>query len=535
MAEDYVLEMHGITKHYFGNRVLNDVTLRVKPGEIHGLVGENGAGKSTLMNILFGMPVIYSTGGFAGEIRFCGDQVLFESPRKALESGIGMVHQEFMLIPGFSVAENIKLNREPLKDSFLTRIFGQRMKKLDWPTISKDSRVALDAVGLGIDEMLPIEGLPIGYLQFIEIAREVDKRGVRLLVFDEPTALLTETESEQLLSAIKRIAAEGVAIIFISHRLDEVLSICDTVTVMRDGEVVTSIGTLDPTTTIARISELMVGRKVVRPDYAKRTKEPSDEDIILSIENLEVHMPGEEVSGITLNVRRGEILGIGGLAGQGKIGVGNGLMGLFPTEGRVQKDSQEIPLNYPGHAYQRKVAFLSEDRKVVGLILDRPIEYNVTVVATLVKSMFQKTVGFGSRGVRIRDKESAREFARRMISDLDIRCTDPDQIVRRLSGGNQQKVCIARALALEPEILLVSEPTRGIDVGAKEKILDLLVSLNREKGMTIVLTSSELAELRKVCDRIALVYGGKLVDILSPDDSNAKFGLTMSGRRVEAL
>ncbi|HHY12874.1 MAG TPA: sugar ABC transporter ATP-binding protein [Firmicutes bacterium] len=534
MAEDYVLEMHGITKHYFGNRVLNDVTLRVKPGEIHGLVGENGAGKSTLMNILFGMPVIHSTGGFQGEIKYCGNQVIFNSPRQALESGIGMVHQEFMLIPGFTVAENIKLNREPLKDSFLTKAFGQRMKKLDWLRIRSDSRAALDTVGLGIDEMLPVVGLPVGYMQFIEIAREVDKEGVRLLVFDEPTALLTETESEQLLSAIKRIAATGVAVIFISHRLDEVLSICENVTVMRDGEVVTSVGTPDPTTTIERIAELMVGRKVERPEYAKRTQEPSDEDTILNIENLEVDMPGEEVHGITLSVRRGEILGIGGLAGQGKIGISNGIMGLFPAQGLVTKDGSEIPLNDPGHAYQQKLAFLSEDRKVVGLILDRPIEYNVTVVATLVKSMFQKTFGARSRGIEIRDKKSAWNFTMQMIRELDIRCTGPGQIVRRLSGGNQQKVCIARALALEPEILLVSEPTRGIDVGAKERILDLLVSLNREKGMTIILTSSELAELRKVCDRIAVIYGGNLVDILSPDDSNARFGLTMSGRRAEA-
>jgi simple sugar transport system ATP-binding protein len=209
-------------------------------------------------------------------------------------------------------------------------------------------------------------------------------------------------------------------------------------------------------------------------------------------------------------------------------------MGLFPATGFVLKDGAEIPLNNPAQAYQRKLAFLSEDRKVVGLILDRPIEYNVTVVATLVKSMFQKTFGVRSGGIKVRDKKSARKFARQMIGELDIRCTGPDQIVRRLSGGNQQKICIARALALEPEILLVSEPTRGIDVGAKEIILDLLVSLNREKGMTIILTSSELAELRKVCDRIAVIYGGRLVDILSPDDSNARFGLTMSGRRVEA-
>ncbi|HHX10916.1 MAG TPA: sugar ABC transporter ATP-binding protein, partial [Firmicutes bacterium] len=481
----YVLEMHGITKHYYGNRVLNNVTLKVKPGEIHGLVGENGAGKSTLMNILFGMPVIHDTGGFQGKIRFCGTETVFGSPRQALESGIGMVHQEFMLIPGFTVAENIKLNREPLKDTLLARVAGQRMKKLDWPKIVSDSRTALHMVGLGIDEMLPVTGLPVGYMQFIEIAREVDKQGVKLLVFDEPTALLTETESEQLLSSVRRIAGSGVAVIFISHRLDEVLSICDNITVMRDGEVVTSLSASDPNTTIDKIAELMVGREVERPQYPKRAKEPGDDDIILSLEDLSVDMPGEEVHGITLRVRRGEILGIGGLAGQGKIGISNGIMGVYPARGRVVKDGVEIPLNDPGHAYKQRLALLSEDRKNVGLILDRPIDYNIAVVATLVKSMFQKTLGVGGVGIRIRDNRSIRQFAEAMIRELDIRCTGPGQIVRRLSGGNQQKVCIARALALDPEILLVSEPTRGIDVGAKQRILDLLVSLNREKGMTI--------------------------------------------------
>ena len=529
----YVLEMHGITKDYYGNRVLNDVTLKVKPGEIHGLVGENGAGKSTLMNILFGMPVIHNTGGFQGKIRFRGAETVFDSPRQALESGIGMVHQEFMLIPGFTVAENIKLNREPLRDTLLAKLAGRRMKRLDWPKIVSDSKAALNMVGLGIDEMLPVAGLPVGYMQFVEIAREVDKQGVKLLVFDEPTALLTETESEQLLSSVRTIAASGVAVIFISHRLDEVLSICDSVTVMRDGEVVTTMSTSDQDTTIDRIAELMVGREVKRPDYPKRAKEPGDDDIVLTVEDLKVDMPGEEVHGVTLRVRRGEILGIGGLAGQGKIGISNGIMGVYPAQGRVIKDGTEIPLNNPAEAYRQKLAFLSEDRKNVGLILDRSIEYNISVVATLVKSMFQKTLGVGPVGIRVRDKKSAREFAAGMISELDIRCTGPGQLVRRLSGGNQQKVCIARALALDPEILLVSEPTRGIDVGAKQRILDLLVSLNREKGMTIILTSSELAELRMVCDRIAVIYGGRLVDMLSPDDSNARFGMAMSGRRAE--
>lgn len=348
------------------------------------------------------------------------------------------------------------------------------------------------------------------------------------MVFDEPTALLTEVEAEQLLEALKRIASSGIAVIFISHRLEEVLGICDNVTVLRDGEVVASMPAAEAT--IGRVAELMVGRKVERPPLPPRAKEPSCEDLIMRISDLAVDMPGEEVRGVSLDVRRGEILGIGGLAGQGKTGIANGIMGLFPARGSVVKDGAPVPLNVAGEAYKRAVAFLSEDRKGIGLILEKPVEYNVTVVAMLVKGSFQRTA---AGRIRIKDRKAALAYTRRIISDLDVRCMGPSQAVRRLSGGNQQKVCIARALALDPEVLLVSEPTRGIDVGAKERVLELLVHLNRAKGVTIILTSSELNELRKVCDRVAIVYGGKLVDVLSPDDSNARFGLAMAGKRAE--
>jgi simple sugar transport system ATP-binding protein len=277
------------------------------------------------------------------------------------------------------------------------------------------------------------------------------------------------------------------------------------------------------------IAELMVGRQTERPDLGQRPIEPSDDDIVLELTNLEVDMPGEEVKGLSLSVRRGEILGIAGLAGQGKIGISNGIMGIFPSRGSVKKDGEEIPLNRPGEAYKRGIAFLSEDRKGVGLILDRSIDSNISVVASLVKGDFLRSLPLG---LRVRDRKAATAYAEQAIKDLDIRCTGPAQLLRHLSGGNQQKVCVARALALRPEVLLVSEPTRGIDVGAKEKILDLLVSMNRKQGVTIVLTSSELAELRRVSDRIAVIYNGKLVDILSPDDSNAKFGLAMAGKKV---
>ena len=351
-----------------------------------------------------------------------------------------MVHQEFMLLPAFNIAENIKLNREPLIPTPLTRLFGTRLSRVDMPKVRRDARRALDTIGLGIDEMLPVIGLPIGFMQFIEVAREVDKTGVRVLVFDEPTALLTESEAGELLAALKRIASSGVAIIFISHRLEEVLTVCDNITVLRDGEVVAT--TPSSGATLTMIAELMVGRKTERPDLGRRAVEPSDDDIVLEISNLEVDMPGEEVRGLSLSIRRGEILGIGGLAGQGKVGISNGIMGIFPSRGSIRKDGEEIPLNRPGEAYKRGIAFLSEDRKGVGLILDRSIEYNISVVASLTKGDFLRSLPLG---IRVRDRRSASLYAEQAIKDLDIRCIGPSQRLRHLSGGNQQKVCIARA------------------------------------------------------------------------------------------
>ena len=259
------LELKGIVKEYEQNRVLKGVSLSVREGEIHALVGENGAGKSTLMNILFGMPVIWETGGYEGEVLLGGAPARFQSPAEAMEAGIGMVHQEFMLLPGFRVAENIKLNREPTLPNPASRVLGKKLESLDVARMRADARRALDAVGLGIDEWILVAGLPVGHMQFIEIAREVDKERLKLLIFDEPTAVLTESDAEKLLDIMRGLASKGHAILFITHRLDEVLAVANRITVLRDGEVV---GTPDPkTTTVARIAELMVGvvrRRAVR-------------------------------------------------------------------------------------------------------------------------------------------------------------------------------------------------------------------------------------------------------------------------------
>ncbi|NMB45466.1 MAG: sugar ABC transporter ATP-binding protein [Firmicutes bacterium] len=523
--------MRGITKSFFGNTVLKGVDIAVDAGEIHALVGENGAGKSTLMNILFGMPTIHHTGGFEGNILVDGEITQIESPADAMELGIGMVHQEFMLMPGFTVTENIKLNRELSRSNVLSKIVGNRLELLDMEQMGKDSRQALDRLGVDIDHWLPVAGLPVGYMQFVEIAREIDKSKVRVLVFDEPTAVLTESEAELFLQAVKRLAEAGLAILFISHRLAEVVEVAHQVTVLRDGEIVGRLS--GEATKVDKIAEMMVGRKISRPVLPPRKREPNEEDIILDINDLVVDMPGERLRGLNLAVRRGEIIGLGGLAGHGKVAVANGIMGLYPAAGTVLKDGEELPLNEPEVALSQGLAFVSEDRRGTGLLLDESIEDNIVFTSQQIQNKFlRKRLPWPA--MYVRDAEAIRQHALQSIEELDIRCQGPEQAVRRLSGGNQQKVCLGRALTLSPEILFASEPTRGIDIGAKSLVLDLLVDFNRQFGMTVVITSSELAELRMICDRIAIIYQGRLVGILGPDDSDTEYGLMMAGgKRAE--
>ncbi len=519
-----ILELRDISKEYYGNRVLKGVTLAVRPGTIHGLLGENGAGKSTLMNVLFGMPVIHDTGGYQGEVVLAGSPARFRSPDEAMAAGIGMVHQEFMLIPGFAVAENIKLNREPTLPNLMSRVAGRKLEIVDRKTCGADSRVALDTVGMNVDEWAMVAGLPVGHKQFIEIAREVDKRHVRLLIFDEPTAVLTESEAEELLAVMRSLAARGIGILFITHRLDEVLAVCDDITVLRDGEVA---GRPDPRdTTVIRIAELMVGRPALAAGAAG-SRAAATGPPALEVRDLAVDMPGERVESVSFTLGAGEVLGIAGLAGHGKIGIANGLMGLYPARGTVRKHGEPLALNDPRAAIRALLAFVSEDRRGVGILPDESIELNIALTAIEAQGRFLHPAPL--EPLRLMDGRAVRRHAHEMIRALDIRCTGPRQHVRRLSGGNQQKVCLARAMTLEPDTLLVSEPTRGIDVGAKERVLELLRSLNRERGMSLIVTSSELAELRSICDRIAIVYHGRIEAILGRDASDADYGLAMAG------
>ncbi|MDR7856886.1 sugar ABC transporter ATP-binding protein [Tissierella sp.] len=521
-----LLKVANVGKSYNENVVLKDISFTLEKGKILGLVGENGAGKSTLMNILFGMNVIVETGGYEGEIYFDGKKIDFKNPVNALNAGIGMVHQEFSLIPGFTVAENILLNMEKTKSSFISKIFGKRLETIDRVEISKNAQDVIDVLGVSLDTETLVSEIPVGYKQFIEIAREIKRDQVKMIILDEPTAVLTESEADILLESMKKLSDMGVSIIFISHRLREITSVCDTMVVLRDGNVVVERPTEG--VDIRQIAKWMVGRDIEeKKEQEVRVSKIDEKDIILESKNLWVDMPGEVIRNASIKIRKGEILGIGGLAGQGKLGFPNGIMGLFASGGEVFFENEPLPLNNTLEVLKRGISFVSEDRRGVGLLLDEPIDWNIAFNAMQTQDRFLKSYLGGL--FTFRDDKSMRECAQEYIEQLKIKCTSEKQLARNLSGGNQQKVCLAKAFATKPKLLFVSEPTRGIDVGAKELVLNALRKYNEEYNTTIVIISSELEELRSISDRIAIVCEGEIYGILPPDTEITEFGLLMSG------
>lgn len=524
MEKAPLLEMKHIKKDFFGNQVLDDINLTLEEGEVVGLVGENGAGKSTLMKILFGADVIRETGGYGGDILINSQKVNFQSPFDAIEAGIGMVHQEFSLIPGFSATENILLNRENKKKSVLSNIISDRMDILDRAKMDENAAEAIKKMGVNIDQNMKISSMPVGHRQFTEIARELSKEQLKLLILDEPTAVLTEKEAEALLESIRGMSKRGIAVIFITHRLGEILSVCDKVVTMRDGVVVCEKAAAD--TNVKEITQYMVGRSITAGlGYDSGRDRKISDKTILSIKKLWVDMPGETVRNVNLEVKEGEILGIGGLAGQGKLGIPNGIMGLYQAGGDVEFKGEKIPLNSPRKCLDSGFAFVSEDRRGVGLLLDESLEWNISFPAMQIQNKFLKNY-FGGL-IKWRDDAAIKEVTDKYIEELQIKCTDSKQKAKELSGGNQQKICLAKAFALEPNLLFVSEPTRGIDVGAKALVLDALKRFNKEKKVTVVMISSELEELRQTCDRIAIVSGGKVAGILPASVSSEQFGELM--------
>jgi simple sugar transport system ATP-binding protein len=470
------------------------------------------------------MPVIHETGGYEGKIFLEDREINFSNPLEALDAGIGMVHQEFSLLPGFTAAENIVLNRESTKYNFLVEVFSERMRTLQRGIMNARAKKAIEKLGVSIDPDMLVSEMPVGHKQFTEIAREIEKEDTRLLVLDEPTAVLTESEAQVLLDSMKKLASEGISIIFISHRLQEIIDVCDRFIVLRDGEIVQESST--EKANIREIASAMVGRSIqgtnVREEVEKKIGEP-----VLEIENLWVDMPGETVRDISLEVREGEILGIGGLAGQGKLGIPNGIMGLYPAGGSVRFRGVKIFLNEPRAALKAGMAFVSEDRRGVGLLLEESISLNIvfTALQTQEKYLIRRLGGL----LTWRDDKAISETAREYIDSLAIRCVDENQRAVELSGGNQQKVCLAKAFAMRPQLLFASEPTRGIDVGAKKLVLDTIRQYNKEYGTTIVMVSSELEELRSICDRIAIVQEGRVAGILPATADRTEFGMLLLG------
>ena len=378
-------------------------------------------------------------------------------------------------------------------------------------------------MGVSIDQHMMINSMPVGHKQFTEIARELSKEQLRILILDEPTAVLTEKEAEALLDSIRGMSARGITVIFITHRLHEILSVCNKVAVMRDGVLVQEVPASE--TSVEQITHWMVGRDVKGGGAGISTRNFDDAKTILKIEKLWVDMPGETVRNVNLEVKEGEILGIGGLAGQGKLGIPNGVMGLYEAGGKVTFEGGEIPLNNPRKCLDSSFAFVSEDRRGVGLLLDESLEWNVAFPAMQIQNKFLKNYLGGL--IKWRDEKAIREITEKYIDELKIKCTSSKQNARELSGGNQQKICLAKAFALEPKVLFVSEPTRGIDVGAKALVLDALKKFNRENGVTVIMISSELEELRQTCDRIAIVSGGRISGILPASSSVEDLGAMM--------
>ena len=527
--EKYLLKMEHISKDFYGNQVLQNVDFFVKLGEIVALVGENGAGKSTLMNILFGDPAIHETGGFEGKIIFDGKKINFASPFDAIDAGIGMIHQEFILIPEFTATENILLNREPTKYNFLSKAFGGSLNLLDREEMKKKAIRAIKMLEIELDPEMVVKEMPVGYKQFTEIAREINRESTKLLVFDEPTAVLTESEAVMIIKAIRKLAAKGVSIIFISHRLKEIFDICDRVVVLRDGCIQKE---LIPSETHPReITEIMIGHELVK-NICKSKEIRKFDETILEVNKLWVDMPGGQVNGASFKVNKGEIFGIGGLAGQGKLGIANGIMGLYPAEGEVKFKGKPVFLNNSRYVLEQGIAFVSEDRRRLGLLLDQPIFWNIAFAAMQVKDNFTKSLLGGI--IKWRDEKAMIKVAREYIEALQIKCVSEKQLACELSGGNQQKLCLAKVFVLKPELMFVSEPTRGIDVGAKSLVLNTLRRYNSKHGTTIIMISSELEELRLSCDRIAIVNKGRIAGILPPTAKPIEFGLLMLGEKSEA-
>ncbi len=477
-----------ISKDFSGVRVLHEVDLDLHAGEVHALMGENGAGKSTLVKILSGVHVSYS-----GEIRVEGQLARFGSVRDAERAGIAIIHQELNLVRELTVADNIFLGREPLLGGVI----------VDRRRMAQAATRLLGRLGIAIDPDSRVAGLRVGEQQLVEIARALSL-DARILIMDEPTSALSSAECETLFSVVRQLAKSGVAIVYISHRIDEVTELADRVTVLRDGRhVVTApIGDLSR----GAIIKAMVGRDMTISERAPRGHEGA---AILAIDGLTLDVPGRRgwrrvLHGVNFSLRQGEILGIGGLLGSGRSEILESIFGSVRGQrgGQILVRGEAARIASPVDAGRYSIALVTEDRKERGLHLAASIGENVALPS--IRSLAR----FG-----VRDFTAEAGLARKVVKELGVRCTGIEQVAATLSGGNQQKIVIGKWLATQPTILLLDEPTRGIDVGAKREIYDLIFAL-AEQGLGIIVVSSELPELLLLSDRVLVMCEGRQTGIL---------------------
>ena len=496
-----VVQMHGITKIFPGVRANDNVDFELEKGEIHVLLGENGAGKTTLMNVLYGL---YQPE--AGEIIVNGKKVEIKSPSDAIANGIGMVHQHFMLVHNFTVAENIILGQEPKSGI-----------KLNIARAIEDTKKIADTYGFNINPNDKIEDITVGKQQKVEILKAL-YRGADILILDEPTAVLTPQEIEELGQILKNLTLQGKSIILITHKLKEVMGMSDRVTIVRRGKIINTVNTKD--TNIEQLAEMMVGRKV----NLKVDKKPAEtKQVILKVNKLEAKdnrgLPA--LKGIDLEVKAGEILGIAGVDGNGQSELLEVLTGLRkPTGGSITVNGKDITSKSPKEIMESGVSNIPEDRHKRGLILKYSLAEN-SILGVHKKAPFTKGI--------IMNYNKIKEYARNLIEEFDVRTPNENVMALCLSGGNQQKLIAAREIAKDPQLLIAAQPTRGLDVGAIEYIHKRLVG-ERDRGRAVLLVSLELDEVMNVADRIAVIYDGEIVGIMDAKDATENdLGILMAG------
>ena len=497
------LELRSVTKR-FGTLVANDrINLVVEPGEIHALLGENGAGKSTLMNVLYGL---YQAD--EGQILLDGVEQNFKGPGDAMGAGIGMVHQHFMLIPVFTVAENVVLGNEPTK----------ALGFLDLDAARKKVRELSDRFGFDVDPDAIVADLPVGVQQRVEIIKSLI-RDAKILVLDEPTAVLTPQETDELMQIMRDLAASGTSIIFITHKLREVQAVSNKITVIRQGKVV---GEAKPTSSASELATMMVGREV----DLKVDKNPPNirENFELSVEDIHVEDDRKHlaVDGVSFRVRAGEVLAIAGVQGNGQTELAEAILGLRPVikgRGAINLGDKYIDGLSVRKRLESGIGYVPEDRKKDGLVSEFTIAENLMLNGSYGKPF--------AKGVAI-DFASRDRIADQLIKAFDVRTPSASTQAQKLSGGNQQKVVVARELSRDVKLLIASQPTRGVDVGSIEFIHERIIA-ERDEGKAVLLISTELDEVLALADRIAVMYRGKIVGIVDANVSRETLGKMMAG------